>query len=189
MSAVTSNRKPTAAWHRAAAVVSMLLVAAGCSQPTQELAASAAPPTRSQKLILPQATFDDGFVVDLELAITPEEVANGLMFRPSLPANRGMLFVFDVERQPSFWMKNTLIPLDLVFLDSTGTVVDVTAGVQPCAVDPCPTYTSQAPARAVLELAAGSANAHGLEAGSVIVFDRVKGYPDATATPAGENEE
>ena len=178
MSAETSKKNsPTGARCRAAIFLAMLLTAAACAQPSQQATASAVTPAPQQEIVPPQATLGDGFVVNLELAITPEEVANGLMYRPSLPEDRGMLFVFEAERQPSFWMKNTLIPLDLVFLDNSGTIIDVTAEVQPCAADPCPTYTSSGPARAVLELAAGSAAAHGLEAGSVIVFDRVKGYP------------
>ena len=191
MSAENSKKdRPTTARYRAALSVLLLLVATGCGQPSHQTTASAAvTPSPRQEIVPPQATLEDGFVVDLELAITPEEVANGLMFRPSLPPDRGMLFVFEAERQPSFWMKNTLIPLDLVFLDSAGTIVDLTTDVQPCAVDPCPTYSSSGLARAVLELAAGSAAAHGLEAGSVIVFNRVKGYPDTIATPTGENEE
>jgi uncharacterized membrane protein (UPF0127 family) len=116
-------------------------------------------------------------VVNIELALTPEEISNVLMFRPSLPENRGMLFLFDQPRLPTFWMKNTLIPLDLVFLDGAGVVVDVIANVQPCAADPCPNYPPSSPALAVLEIVAGGAAVHGLEAGNLIEFERVPGYP------------
>ncbi len=135
MSADIPNRKPKTARHHAAAVVSMLLVAAGCSQPTQKTPVKVVPTSSTQAAELPTATLENGFVVNLDLAITQEEVANGLMFRPSLPTDRGMLFIFDVERQPSFWMKNTLIPLDLFFLDSLGKVVDIVADAQPCAAE------------------------------------------------------
>jgi uncharacterized membrane protein (UPF0127 family) len=189
MSADIPNRKPKTARHRAAAVVSMLLVAAGCSQPTQKTPVKVVPTSSTQAAELPTATLENGFVVNLELAITPEEVANGLMFRPSLPTDRGMLFIFDVERQPSFWMKNTLIPLDLFFLDSLGKVVDIVADAQPCAADPCPTYTSEELARAVLELAAGSAAAQGIQAGAVINFDKTPGYPVEAEPETDEDEE
>ena len=66
--------------------------------------------------------------------------------------NRGMLFLFNEPRLPAFWMKNMLIPLDLVFLDETGTVVDVVADVQPCAAEPCPRLPAVDPALAVLEM-------------------------------------
>jgi DNA-binding NtrC family response regulator/uncharacterized membrane protein (UPF0127 family) len=157
--------------------IAALLIIAACSQPTQQSsteAGSAPPPT---PIPLPQAVFADGFAVDLELAVTADEVASGLMFRPSLPDNRGMLFLFDQPRLPSFWMKNMLIPLDLVFLDEAGVVVDVIADVQPCAAEPCPNYPPSSPAQAVLEINAGSATAHGIEIGTVIQFERVPSYP------------
>ena len=135
--------------------IAVLLIIAACSQPQQIPTADAdstAPPTPVQ---LPRAIFPDGFVVDLELALTAEEIANGLMFRPSLADSRGMLFLFEQPRRPAFWMKNMLIPLDLVFLDGTGAVVDVIANVQPCAADPCPNYPPSSPAQAVLEINAG----------------------------------
>ncbi len=189
MSAVIPTWKSSTARHRAVAVLSILLVATGCSQPTPKTPVKAAVAPSTQAVELPTATLDNGFTIELELAITPEEVANGLMFRPSLAVDRGMLFIFEVERQPSFWMKNTLVPLDLIFLDASGTVVDIVADAQPCAADPCPTYTSEELARAVLELAAGSAEAQGLAAGSVISFEKTPGYPAEAALEPAENEE
>jgi uncharacterized membrane protein (UPF0127 family) len=119
----------------------------------------------------------DGATVTLELAMTPEEIANGLMFRPSLPPDRGMLFLFERQRVPSFWMKNTLIPLDLVFLDDSGRIVDTISNARPCAEDPCPQYIPEAPARAVLEMVAGTIAGHGLEPGQSLQFTQVPGYP------------
>jgi len=131
---------------------------------------------------MPEAFLPDGFAVEIELALTSEEISSGLMFRPSLKENRGMLFLFEQPRVPAFWMKNMLIPLDLVFLDQTGIVVDVVANVQPCAADPCPNYRPSSPAQAVLEIGAGVAGAHGVEVGARIQFERVPGYP----VPAAE---
>ena len=128
---------------------------------------------------MPRAILSDGNALTLELALTPEEVQTGLMFRPTLAKDRGMLFVFDDERFPSFWMKNTLIALDLVFLDNTGTVVDVIADVQPCSAEPCPQFAPEQPARAVLEIAAGRAAVLGIIEGYKIEFERVPGYPVA----------
>ncbi|MDX1743178.1 MAG: DUF192 domain-containing protein [Ruegeria sp.] len=62
---------------------------------------------------------------NVELAISPQDRARGLMFRESLPQRSGMLFVFDPPQPAVFWMKNTLIPLDIIFLDRSGTVVHV----------------------------------------------------------------
>ena len=160
-------------------LIAAMLVAAACSQPSRNPSAatdSTPPPT---PIPLPRAVLPDGSMIDLELAMTIEEISNGLMFRPSLPDSRGMLFLLDQPRVPSFWMKNMLIPLDLVFLDGTGAVVDVIADVPPCAADPCPNYPPSAPARAVLEINAGGAAAHGIDVGITLRFERVPGYPVA----------
>ena len=158
-------------------LIAVLVIVAACSQPTHTSTAENSSTSAPTPIPLPRVIFPDGFTVDLELAVTAEEVASGLMFRPSLPENRGMLFIFDQPRQPSFWMKNTLIPLDLVFLDATGAVADVIAEVPPCAAEPCPNYPSSSPVLAVLEVNAGSAAAHGIEVGTTLQFERVPGYP------------
>jgi uncharacterized membrane protein (UPF0127 family) len=146
--------------------------------PPQNSENAQAPPARMPMRAAPTATLPDGWVITLELAESPEEIQNGLMFRPSLPEDRGMLFVFDVDRVPSFWMKNTLIPLDLVFLAADGTVADLILDVRPCKVDPCPQYIPRMPVRAVLEIAAGSAEAHGLAIGQQLSIEGVRGYPE-----------
>ena len=83
--------------------------------------------------------------------------AQGLMNRTHLAAGSGMLFVFRHSDQRWFWMKNTLIPLDILFFDSSRKLVSMQTDVPPCRQDPCPTYPSGKPARYVLELAAGTA--------------------------------
>jgi len=162
-----------------------LFVMTACTQPAHNSTTDAGEAPAPNRIPLPQAVLPDGFAVDLELALTPEEISNGLMFRPSLRENRGMLFLFDQPRLPAFWMKNMLIPLDLVFLDGAGAVVDVITDVQPCAADPCPNYPPSNPSQAVLEIRAGSAAAHGLEIGAVIQFERVPGYPVREAETEG----
>ena len=126
---------------------------------------------------LPQVVLPDGFEVTLELAITPDELAQGLMFRPSLAADRGMLLIFAEERLPSIWMMNTLVALDIVYLDHRGVVVDVIPDAQPCPAEPCPRYVPKAAAQAVLEIPAGSASVHGVTAGAPLAFSRVPGFP------------
>lgn len=113
----------------------------------------------------PVVYFDNGASFDVELAKTPEEHGRGLMHRESMPDNHGMLFIFDDESTKTFWMKNTLIPLDMVFLDGNMVVVEVKSGVQPCVADPCPTYPSEKPAKYVLELNSGVAEKNGIRAG------------------------
>ncbi|MBI4146975.1 DUF192 domain-containing protein [Candidatus Woesearchaeota archaeon] len=106
----------------------------------------------------------DGASFDVELARTADEKAKGLMFRESLHDYQGMLFVFDGEQQRSFWMKNTLISLDMIFISENGTVVDVQTAV-PCKSDPCRLYVSP-PARYVLEVNAGLAGKNSVGVGS-----------------------
>jgi len=86
---------------------------------------------------------------DSELVSTPEEMQKGLMFRTSLEG--GMLFAFDSEKVAKFWMKNTLIPLDMIWIHKNK-VIHVERDVQPCREDPCPNYGPDAVAGYVLEV-------------------------------------
>lgn len=90
--------------------------------------------------------------VPVELATTPEQLARGLMHRPVV--TNGMLFEFADDAPRSFWMKNTLVPLDITFFTSTGTWVS-SFRMEPCVEDPCASYPSGGPAMYALELPAG----------------------------------
>jgi len=158
-------------------LVAALLVMTACTQPAQTSTTDVGDAPPPSHVPLPQAALPDGFTVNLELAATPEETTTGLMFRPALAADRGMLLLWPEERLATIWMMNVLIPLDIVFLDDAGQIVELVANAQPCSAEPCPRFTTSRPARAVLEIAAGSAAAHGLEVGSRSDFDRVSGYP------------
>ncbi|MDQ3848962.1 MAG: DUF192 domain-containing protein [Thermoproteota archaeon] len=87
-----------------------------------------------------------------------DEYERGLMFRQQLPLNAGMLFAFNSEEPQTFWMKNTLIPLDMIFIDSNSTIVDIFENFPPCEQEQCPTYTSEQSAQYVLEVNAGFVN-------------------------------
>ena len=113
----------------------------------------------------PTATVDvDGHSVWVELATDPELRARGLMHRDSLSADAGMLFIYPDERTRSFWMKNTRIPLDIAFADSSGKIVRIT-DMKPFSTDPTP---SLYPARYALEMNVGWFEAHDVETGAVI---------------------
>ena len=102
----------------------------------------------------------------VEIADDNEERARGLMFRDELPADRGMLFVHDREEPLAYWMKNTKIPLDILYFDTQRRLVAQQRDVPPCTLgDGCPPYPSQAPARYVLELNAGQAEQLKLQVG------------------------
>ena len=109
-----------------------------------------------------------GAVYRLELALTPEEQTQGLMFRENLPDRTGMIFVFGQEADHHFWMKNTMIPLDMIWMDASGKVIFVSANTPPCKADPCPTYGPDAPARQVLEIAGGMAAKENIAVGSTL---------------------
>jgi len=105
--------------------------------------------------------------INLELAITPAERANGLMHRESLGENNGMLFVFEQEGKPRFWMKNTLIPLDIIFIDSENKIVDIQTA-EPCEKEPCKQYFPEKQAKYVLEVNKGFAQKHNIQIGDKI---------------------
>ena len=112
------------------------------------------------RLVLVTRTGRHDFTV--EVARTEAQRAKGLMFRRSLPPDAGMLFDFPGERYVSMWMKNTYIPLDMVFFRADGTVVSVARDTTPFSEEPIP---SGGPAKAVLELNAGTAARIGLAPG------------------------
>jgi hypothetical protein len=114
----------------------------------------------------PTAEIDDT-KVNLELAVTASERAKGLMHRESLGENDGMLFVFEQEGKPGFWMKNTLISLDMIFIDSNNKIVDIMTAV-PCEKEPCKSYTPKAEAKYVLEVNAGFAEKHNIQIGDEV---------------------
>lgn len=104
----------------------------------------------------------------VELAETQDKLVLGLMFRDSLPEDHGMLFVFPNEGMRSFWMKNTRIPLDIFYFDDDLALVSVSENTPPCRSQRCPSYPSAAPAKYVLELNAGKAEALDVQAGDVL---------------------
>jgi uncharacterized protein len=136
------------------------------------LAALTAAPAPQQVCVAP-----DGSRIRLELAISDRERFDGLMYRDQLPADRGMLFIFEQDDLWPFWMKNTYIPLDLIWLDKYGKIVEVRADVQPCRSDPCPSYPPTQKGRAVLEVNAGFAKTHGLATGVQLRFEGVDNFP------------
>jgi uncharacterized membrane protein (UPF0127 family) len=99
----------------------------------------------------------NGVSITAELAVTDEERALGLMFREKIAPDQGMLFVFEEEGMHSFWMKNTRISLDILWLDKERRIIHIEQDVPPCKEDPCPSYSSKIPAQYVLELKNGSA--------------------------------
>ncbi|MBN8263915.1 MAG: DUF192 domain-containing protein [Xanthomonadales bacterium] len=107
----------------------------------------------------------------IEIADDDAERARGLMFRDALPTGHGMLFIHDAEEPQAYWMKNTKIPLDILYFDDERKLVAQQRDVPPCSLgDGCPSYPSDAPARYVLELNAGEAARLQLKDGAELRF-------------------
>ena len=101
----------------------------------------------------------------VEVARTGEEQAMGLMNRASLDPNRGMIFPFDPPRQAGFWMKNTLIPLDMIFVRADGSIANIAANTVPLSLEP---VYSNGEVAAVLEIAGGRSAELGVQPGDKV---------------------
>jgi len=111
----------------------------------------------------------------VELATNRKAWEKGLMGVKNLPADQGMAFVFGQQVADGFWMKDTLIPLDIAFADAQGHVVDV-QNMVPCKADPCQIYYAAQPYSLALEARSGALTAAGVHAGDVVVLKR-RGSP------------
>lgn len=114
-----------------------------------------------------QSVILGGHRFTVEIAATPAARQRGLMYRRHLAPDHGMWFVFQDDALRVFWMKNTLIALDILFFDSSRHLVSMQLNVPPCHHDPCPLYSSQQSARYALEVPAGTARRIGIKLGSV----------------------
>ena len=164
----------------------LLLLLTSCSSPGFSDAKNASPPatTRASESSVSNTArpsvaipVDDGeLLFRVELANTPAERARGLMYREQLGADDGMLFLFDRTQRQSFWMKNTLIPLDMIFIDAGGTIVGIVENAEPL------TMTSRsvdAASKYVLELNGGTCRKLGIREGVMVRFIDVPGHPRA----------
>ena len=107
----------------------------------------------------------------VEIADDDAKRTRGLMFRDAMQEDHGMLFIHEREEPQAYWMKNTKIPLDILYFDASRRLVSQQRDVPPCVLgDRCPPYPSDAPARYVLELNAGQAEKLGLKDGTQLQF-------------------
>ena len=143
-------------------LVALLILAGSCR--------GGASPARGKDMPQPAVRFETSrgpWVVQVELARTDDQRARGLMFRRDLPPDRGMLFLFDETSEHPFWMRNTLIALDIVYLGDDRRVVGVVANATPRTDTP---RTVGRPSRYVVEVAGGEAAAHAVGPGTRAVF-------------------
>jgi uncharacterized membrane protein (UPF0127 family) len=116
-------------------------------------------------------TLPSGKVLQVELMQNDEDRAMGLMFRPSLPMDHGMLFIFPQADFHGFWMKNCRFPIDMVWLDQDRKVVYLAEAVPPCKAEPCPVYSPMQRAQYVVEMNAGQARREKAVIGATLKFD------------------
>jgi uncharacterized membrane protein (UPF0127 family) len=150
-----------------AAVLTLVaaLAAAGCGRaPTSPM-----PPTTTPTVVLLPAGGAP-VRVSVEVARTPAQRERGLMYRDKLPSDAGMIFLFDHDEDQSFWMKNTAIPLDMIFITNELTVAGVVANAEPFTLTP---RACGAPSRYVLEVNGGFAARHGIGPGTRVQLDGV----------------
>lgn len=149
-------------------IVAVLLVAAGGFSSCSDSPSAASPSADGVSITLP-----DGAVIRAEVVSSAPEQQRGLMFRRELAADRGMLFNFSTYEEHTFWMFQTLIPLDIIWIDPEGVIVEISADTPPCgSTNPsdCPNYGGSVKSQYVLELAGGQAAAHQLQVGDRIRF-------------------
>lgn len=157
--------------------IGVLLLGCSTSSYPTSVAQSPAPILQnspSQTLPITAKTTVKDQVIQLEVARTQEQRQIGLMNRPPLPDDRGMLFLFETPRIVVLWMKNTPSPLDMVFL-LDGEVKAIAVDARPCTADPCPVYGSTDTVNQVIELRSGRAEELGLKVGdrlSIEFLDR-----------------
>lgn len=110
--------------------------------------------------------------IDVEIADTAEKRQVGLMNRNILDTSTGMLFIFDSETTHEFWMKNTHIPLDIIWIDKNFTIVDIQTAT-PCEKEPCEIYTPQSNATYALEINANKSQEFGFNTGEAVYFKNI----------------
>ncbi len=118
-------------------------------------------------------TLPDGAMIEAVLRLTAEERATGMMYRHFIPPDKGMLFVFQDEIRQPFHMLNTVVPLDMIWMDGAKRIVEMHENAQPCQsrdFRKCESFGGRQASVYVLELAAGQAVAHGLKLGDVLKF-------------------
>ena len=148
----------------ATAVACLLLSPVAFSKPDRQVPEGVSE-LSFKKDVLMLTTGLGEFPISIELAQYPDQHQRGLMYVQSMDQDEGMLFVFNREEPRSFWMRNTPLPLDILYIDSDGFIVSWVANTTPFSLQALP---SNAPAQFVLELNAGSIDHFGIEVGDQI---------------------
>ncbi len=133
------------------------------------IVAATALPAQAAPAVIP-LSLPSGKVLQVEVMVSDQDRAMGLMFRPSLAPDRGMLFLFEDLDFHGIWMKNCKFPIDILWLDDDKKVVYVQEAAAPCTSEPCPVYTPLRRARYVLEIGSGQARREKAVVGEALGF-------------------
>lgn len=143
-----------------------VLVAIAVAALMPALVAAAAGSVTFEESSLAIEAAHDRFEFQVEMAVSPEQRRQGLMFRESLEEDHGMLFDFGKPQRASMWMRNTYVPLDMLFIDAEGHITQIAANTQPLSDA---VVASREPVRAVLELRAGVSAKLGIKPGDRVI--------------------
>ena len=122
--------------------------------------------------VIVQITTNSGEIVDIDAEVvkTRADIEKGLMFREHMDEDRGMLFIFGDVKKRYFWMKNTLIPLDMIFISEEQEIASIQKNAVPCKADPYTVYPSNESAKYVLEVNSGITSELGISVGDSVRF-------------------
>ena len=151
-------------------IILSLVVLVGCSENEEKAALD--PEEYATGNVTLINSENEKFNFNVEIPLTPEGFSKGLMFRELLDDDEGMLFAFEGDAERSFWMKNTLIELDMLFIGSDLEIKKIHNAV-PCVEDPCPLYRSGTPVKYVLEIRGGLAGELNVTEGDFVEIDSV----------------
>ena len=158
---------------RPAAALLLLIVLAVCAPARMALAEGGLVSFKQDRLAIETAK-GDRHEFDAELAITPQQQQQGLMYRRDMAADASMLFIYRPERVVSMWMRNTMIPLDMLFIAADGRVVKIVERAVPLSLK---TISSDRPVRAVLELNGGTVARLGIQTGDRVLHGSFDAEP------------
>jgi uncharacterized membrane protein (UPF0127 family) len=147
-------------------ITGLALACAGCTVKIENLTQNLTLPTTYRVTVGNKTVY-------AEAANTPAKWEMGLMNRAYLNEDAGMLFIFPIQQQQTFWMKNMRIPLDIVFITADNHVLEIYASVPPCTSEPCAQYTSSAPIKYALEVNSGFCARNGIASGDPVVIAAV----------------
>lgn len=151
-------------------LMAAVIAVAGCERPAKQQSSIPSDMfTKHGTLTFVRTDGTEAATIDIEIADTPQKRETGLMGRPTLGERQGMLFIFEEDQDLAFWMMNTMISLDMVFVDGRNEIVTIHGHTKPFSTD---SYPATKPGRYVVEVNAGFCEANGIHEGDKIRFER-----------------